>query len=84
MCIALEAKIATYCDFILLNEKKVVLLQEKSQYIDIMALKGIGHIIRERRAVLGVNQRTVSMLCGIAVNTLVSIERGEGNPQKCV
>ena len=77
----LEPKIAIGCDFILLIEKKVVLLQRKSQYIGIMDLKEIGQIIRERRAVLGVNQRTVSELSGVAVNTLVAIERGEGNPQ---
>lgn len=65
----------------MLIEKKVVLLQRKSQYIGIMDLKEIGQIIRERRAVLGVNQRTVSELSGVAVNTLVAIERGEGNPQ---
>lgn len=46
-----------------------------------MDLKEIGQLIRERRAVLGVNQRTVSELSGVAVNTLVAIERGEGNPQ---
>lgn len=56
-------------------------MQRKSQYIGIMDLKEIGQIIRERRAVLGENQRTVSELSGVAVNTLVSIERGEGNPQ---
>ena len=28
-----------------------------------------------------VNQRTVSELSGVAVNTLVAIERGKGNPQ---
>ena len=77
----LESVIAVYCDLILLNGKKVVLLQRKSQYIGIMDLKEIGQIIRERRAVLGVNQRTVSELSGVAVNTLVAIERGEGNPQ---
>ena len=65
----------------MLIEKKTVLLQRKSQYIGIMDLKEIGQIIRERRAVLGVNQRTVSELSGVAVNTLVAIERGEGNPQ---
>ena len=42
-----------------------------------MDLKEIGQIIKERR----VNQRTVSELSGVAVNTLVAIERGEGNPQ---
>ena len=77
----LESVIAVYCDFFLMIEKKVVLLQRKSQYIGIMDLKEIGQIIRERRAVLGVNQRTVSELSGVAVNTLVAIERGEGNPQ---
>jgi transcriptional regulator with XRE-family HTH domain len=62
-------------------EKKVVLLQRKSQYIGIMDLKEIGQIIRERRAELGVNQRTVSELSGVVVNTLVAIEHGKGNPQ---
>ena len=70
-----------YCDYIMLNGKIVVLLQRKSQYNGIMDLKEIGQIIRERRTVLGVNQRTVSELSGVAVNTLVAIERGEGNPQ---
>ena len=74
-------KITICCDFVLLIGKIVVLLQRKSQYIGIMNLKEIGQIIRERRAVLGVNQRTVSELSGVAVNTLVAIERGEGNPQ---
>jgi transcriptional regulator with XRE-family HTH domain len=46
-----------------------------------MDLKEIGYAIKRRRAVLGVNQRTVSELSGVAVNTLVAIERGEGNPQ---
>jgi transcriptional regulator with XRE-family HTH domain len=46
-----------------------------------MDLKEIGLAIKERRGVLGVNQRTVSELSGVAINTLVAIERGEGNPQ---
>ena len=46
-----------------------------------MDLKEIGQIIKERRAVMGVNQRTVSELSGVAVNTLVAIERGKRNPQ---
>lgn len=46
-----------------------------------MDLKEIGYAIKQRRGVLGVNQRTVSELSGVAVNTLVAIERGEGNPQ---
>ena len=34
-----------------------------------------------RRKELNVNQRTVADLSGVAVNTVVAIERGEGNPQ---
>ena len=45
-----------------------------------MDLKGIGLTIKERRSTLGVTQRTVSELSGVAINTLVAIERGEGNP----
>ena len=30
---------------------------------------------------LGVNQQTLADLAGVGLNTLVAIERGEGNPQ---
>jgi transcriptional regulator with XRE-family HTH domain len=53
----------------------------KSQYIGIMSLHDIGNSIRERRKDLNVNQRTVADLSGVAVNTLLAVERGEGNPQ---
>ena len=56
-------------------------MHRKSQYDGIMDLKEIGLAIKERRGVLGVNQRTVSELSDVAINTLVAIERGEGNPQ---
>ena len=46
-----------------------------------MDLADIGNTIKERRKILGVNQQTVSDLSEVAVNTLVSVERGEGNPQ---
>ena len=46
-----------------------------------MNQKEIGTIIKERRKHLGVNQQTLADLAGVAVNTLVAIERGEGNPQ---
>lgn len=70
-----------YYDFISPVLKIVVFLHRKSQYISIMDLKEIGQEIKARRATLGVNQRTVAELSGVAVNTLVAIERGEGNPQ---
>ena len=47
----------------------------------IMNMKEIGNIIKERRKHLGVNQQTLADLAGVGLNTLVAIERGEGNPQ---
>ena len=46
-----------------------------------MDAKKIGNVIKERRKQLGVNQLTLSELAGVGLNTLVAIERGEGNPQ---
>ncbi|MBQ2209424.1 MAG: helix-turn-helix transcriptional regulator [Prevotella sp.] len=46
-----------------------------------MDAKQIGTIIKERRKHLGVNQQTLSDLAGVGLNTLVAIERNEGNPQ---
>ena len=53
----------------------------KSQYNWIMKQKEIGNAIKERRKKLGINQQTLADLAGMAVNTVVAIERGEGNPQ---
>ena len=46
-----------------------------------MDTQEIGNIIKERRKHLGVNQQTLADLAGVGLNTLVAIERGEGNPQ---
>ncbi len=46
-----------------------------------MTQQEIGKAIKERRKKLGVNQQTLADLAGVAVNTVVAIERGEGNPQ---
>lgn len=46
-----------------------------------MGQQEIANIIRERRKHLGVNQQTLADLAGVGINTLVAIERGEGNPQ---
>ena len=59
------SKITTYCDCL-------------RTYMD---AKEIGIIIKERRKHLGVNQQTLADLAGVGLNTLVAIERGEGNPQ---
>ncbi len=44
-------------------------------------MKDIGRIIKARRQELNVNQQTLSELAGVGINTLVAIERGQGNPQ---
>ena len=46
-----------------------------------MHQKEIGTVIKERRKHLGINQQTLADLAGVGINTLVAIERGEGNPQ---
>ena len=46
-----------------------------------MDLKQVGTTIKIRRKKLGINQQTLADLAGVAVNTIVAIERGEGNPQ---
>lgn len=46
-----------------------------------MNQKEIGNIIKERRKYLKVTQQTLVDLAGVGINTLVAIERGEGNPQ---
>ena len=46
-----------------------------------MSTKEIGTIIKKRRKCLGVNQQTLADLAGVGLNTLVAIERGDGNPQ---
>lgn len=38
-------------------------------------------IIKERRESLKVNLLELSELAGVGINTLVAIERGEGNPK---
>ena len=46
-----------------------------------MTRNEIGYAIKERRKNLGINQLTLADLADVAVNTVVAIERGEGNPQ---
>ncbi|MBR4926078.1 MAG: helix-turn-helix transcriptional regulator [Prevotella sp.] len=46
-----------------------------------MNTKEIGRVIKTRRQSLGVNQQTLADLSNIGINTLVAIERGQGNPK---
>lgn len=39
----------------------------------------LGEIIRERRKSLKITQPTLALLAGVGLNTLVAIERGNGN-----
>lgn len=46
-----------------------------------MDIKTLGERIRQRRKSLNVNQPTLALLAGIGLNTLVSLEKGTGNPK---
>lgn len=46
-----------------------------------MTQQEIGNVIKERRKKLGINQQMLADLASVAINTVVAIERGEGNPQ---
>ena len=72
-------KIAFCCDFVCLFENDCVSLYPKSHYNGIMTQQEIGNAIKERRKKLGINQQTLADLAGVAVNTVVAVERGEGN-----
>lgn len=43
-------------------------------------MKEIGRIIQMRRKELGITQQELSDICEVGINTLVAIERGQGNP----
>ena len=60
-----------YCYFCEINHN---IMESREQVM-------VGKAIRERRKQLGVNQQTLSELAGVGINTLLAIERGEGNPQ---
>lgn len=45
-----------------------------------MSAKEAGSTIRKRRLSLGIDQRALSEISGIAVHTLSNIEAGSGNP----
>lgn len=43
--------------------------------------KEIGTVIKERRQSLKVKQQDLADLAGVGINTLVAVERGQGNPK---
>ena len=46
-----------------------------------MDKKQIGIQIKARRRELNIDQSTLAALAGVGINTLVAIERGNGNPR---
>lgn len=46
-----------------------------------MDKKQIGIHIKTRRRELNIDQSTLAALAGVGINTLVAIERGNGNPR---
>lgn len=46
-----------------------------------MNYQELGKLIKERRKALKVTQPTLALLAGVGINTLVAIERGNGNPK---
>jgi transcriptional regulator with XRE-family HTH domain len=49
-----------------------------------MNILSIGRIVKERRTVLDIDQKTLSELSGVAVHTISDIESGRGNPTVAV
>lgn len=47
----------------------------------IMNYQKIGEIIKDRRKSLNINQPTLASLAGVGLNTLVAVERANGNPK---
>lgn len=41
----------------------------------------LGELIKARRKSLKIDQRTLALLAGVGLNTVVAVERGEGNPK---
>lgn len=44
-------------------------------------MKRIGSQIKERRKVLNITQTELADLAGISTNTVVAVERGQGDPK---
>ncbi|MBD5256602.1 MAG: helix-turn-helix domain-containing protein [Bacteroides sp.] len=41
----------------------------------------LGELIKQRRKSLKIDQRTLALLAGVGLNTVVAVERGDGNPK---
>lgn len=41
----------------------------------------MGYVIKTRGKALKIDQQTLALLAGVGLNTVVAVERGEGNPK---
>ena len=41
----------------------------------------LGALLKKRLKALKIDQRTLALLAGVGLNTIVAVERGEGNPK---
>ncbi len=46
-----------------------------------MDKKELGEIIKKRRKALNIDQQTLALLARVGLNTVVAVERGDGNPR---
>lgn len=46
-----------------------------------MEIAELGELIKTRRKALKIDQQTLALLAGVGLNTVVAVERGEGNPK---
>lgn len=46
-----------------------------------MDKKELGKLIKKRRKSLKIDQQTLALLAGVGLNTVVAVERGDGNPK---
>ncbi len=46
-----------------------------------MDKKELGELIKKRRKSLKIDQQTLALLAGVGLNTVVAVERGDGNPK---
>lgn len=76
----LGSNFAIHCEFYLFLVKTYYLCSRNRSALRFMTQQEIGIAIKQRRKKLKVNQQTLADLSGVAVNTIVAIERGVGNP----
>lgn len=60
------------------SKEKLIFATKSQQTVN---SKEIGKTIKARRQALGVTQQTLADLADVGINTLVAIERGQGNPK---